>query len=155
VEKTVANINMDGVNAFGKTLDMSIIGQGQSEIEDLAKQELEKDGRYAAPDPKPEAGSYYRSDHFNFAKKGIPSLYLKTGIDVVGKGKEFGKQVREEYNSKHYHQTSDEIDTSWNMEGAIQDLLIYFKVGLSMANDEKFPQWKPGSEFKAIREGKK
>jgi Zn-dependent M28 family amino/carboxypeptidase len=155
VEKTVANINMDGVNPFGKTLDMSIIGEGQSEIEDLAKKELEKDGRYAAPDPKPEAGSYYRSDHFNFAKKGIPSLYLKTGIDVAGKGKEYGKQIREEYNSKHYHQTSDEIDTaSWTMEGAMQDLLIYFKVGLSMANDEKFPQWKPGSEFKAIREGK-
>ncbi|HLO80811.1 MAG TPA: M28 family metallopeptidase [Chitinophagaceae bacterium] len=155
-EKTVANINMDGVNPFGKTLDMSIVGQGQSEIEDLAKQELEKDGRYAAPDPKPEAGSYYRSDHFNFAKKGIPALYLKTGIDVVGKGKEYGKQIREEYNSKNYHQTSDEIDpATWTMEGAMQDLAIYFRVGLTLAREEKFPQWKAGSEFKAIREGKK
>ncbi len=155
-EKTVANINMDGVNPFGKTLDMSVVGQGQSEIEDMAKLELEKDGRYAAPDPKPEAGSYYRSDHFNFAKKGIPALYLKTGIDVVGKGKEYGKQIREEYNSKHYHQTSDEIDpATWTMEGAMQDLSVYFRVGLKLAGEETFPQWKPGSEFKAIREGKK
>ncbi|HSF46083.1 MAG TPA: M28 family metallopeptidase [Chitinophagaceae bacterium] len=156
LDKTVANINMDGVNPYGKTLDMSIIGQGQSEIEDLAIRELEKDGRYAAPDPKPEAGSYYRSDHFNFAKKGIPSLYLKTGIDVEGKGKDFGKQIREEYNSKHYHQTSDEIDpASWTLEGTMQDLRIYFRVGLIMASDEKFPKWKEGSEFKAIRDGKK
>jgi Zn-dependent M28 family amino/carboxypeptidase len=154
--KTVANINMDGVNPFGKTLDMSVVGQGQSEIEDYAKEELEKDGRYAAPDPKPEAGSYYRSDHFNFAKIGIPALYLKTGIDVVGKGKEYGKQIREEYNNKNYHQTSDEIDAnSWTLEGTMQDLSIYFKVGLRMASEEKFPKWKTGSEFKAIREGKK
>ncbi len=155
-EKTLANINMDGVNPLEKTLDMSILGQGQSDLEDLAEEEMKKDGRYISPDPKPEAGSYYRSDHFNFAKKGIPALYMKTGIDVVGKGKEYGHQIKEDYNTNHYHRPSDEVDPAkWTMEGAIPDLSILFRVGQQIISTEAFPKWKDGSEFKAAREGKK
>jgi Zn-dependent M28 family amino/carboxypeptidase len=154
-EKTLANINMDGVNPLEKTLDMSILGQGQSDLEDIAEEEMKKDGRYISPDPKPEAGSYYRSDHFNFAKKGIPALYMKTGIDVVGKGKEYGHQIKENYNTNHYHRPSDEVDpVKWTMEGAIPDLSILFRVGQRILSAEAFPKWKEGSEFKAAREGK-
>lgn len=154
-EKTLANINMDGVNPLEKTLDMSILGRGQSDLEDLAEEEMKKDGRYISPDPKPEAGSYYRSDHFNFAKKGIPALYMKTGIDVVGKGKEYGHQIKEEYNTNHYHRPSDEVDpVKWTMEGAIPDLSILFRVGQRILATDAFPKWKEGSEFKAAREGK-
>ena len=92
----------------------------------------------------------------NFAKAGIPALYVKNGIDVVGKGKEFGKKLQDEYTEKNYHQPSDEYDPStWTVEGAINDLKLLFQVGKRLAFEEKWPQWKPGSEFKAIREGKK
>ena len=96
-EKTVANINMDGVNPYGKMKDVSVIGVGQSEMDDLLDEELKKLGRYAAPEPNPVVGYYFRSDHFNFAKIGIPALYIGTGIDHVEKGKEYGKQLQEEY----------------------------------------------------------
>lgn len=154
--KTVANINMDGLNRFTKTKDIAVIGEGQSDLEDYIKEEVEKEGGYISFDSHPEAGYYYRSDHFNFAKAGIPALYVKNGIDVVGKGKEFGKKLQDEYTEKNYHQPSDEYDPStWTVEGAINDLKLLFQVGKRLAFEEKWPQWKSGSEFKAIREGKK
>ena len=117
------------------------------------KEELEKGGGYIAFENHPEAGFYYRSDHFNFAKAGIPALFIENGIDDVAKGKEFGKKMQEEYNDKDYHQPSDEYDpATWTLEGAINDLKILFKVGKRIAFEEKMPMWKPGSEFKAIRE---
>ena len=154
--KTVANINMDGLNRFTKTKDIVVIGEGQSELEDYMKEEVEKAGGYISFDTHPEAGYYYRSDHFNFAKAGIPALYIKNGIDVEGKGKEFGKKLQEEYTEKNYHQPSDEYDEStWTMDGAINDLKLLFQVGKRLAYEEKWPEWKSGSEFKALREAKK
>lgn len=154
--KTVANINMDGLNRFAKTKDITIVGPGQSDLEDYLKEEVEKDSGYISFDSHPEAGYYYRSDHFNFAKAGIPALYVNSGIDVVGKGKEVGQKLKDDYTSKNYHQPSDEYDAAiWTMEGAIIDLKLLFRVGKRLAFEEKMPQWKPGSEFKAIREGKK
>ena len=154
--KTVANINIDGLNPFIKTKDIVVVGEGQSELEDYIKEEVEKEGGYISFETHPEAGYYYRSDHFNFAKAGIPALYLETGIDVIGKGKEFGKKLQDEYTAKNYHQPSDEYDAStWTMDGAINDLKLLFQVGKRLAFEETFPQWKSGSEFKAIREGKK
>jgi len=156
VDKTVANINMDGLNRFSKTRDITIVGQGQSELEDYLKEEVEKDSGYISFESHPEAGYYYRSDHFNFAKAGIPALYIKTGIDVVGKGKDFGQQLEDQYREKDYHRPSDEYDeNTWTMEGAIHDLKLLFRVGKRLAFEEKWPQWKPGSEFKATREGKR
>lgn len=154
--KTVANINMDGMNRFTRTKDMTIIGVGQSDLEDYLREEVEKDSGYISPDTHPEAGYYYRSDHFNFAKAGIPALDASAGIDVVGKGKAFGQKLEDEYTEKNYHKPSDEYDAAtWTMDGAIKDLKLLFKVGRRLAFETSMPQWKEGSEFKAVREGKK
>jgi len=156
VNKTAANINMDGLNRFTKTKDIIVIGEGQSDLEDYLKEEVEKTGGYISFDVHPEAGYYYRSDHFNFAKAGIPALYIKTGIDVEGKGTAYGKKIQDDYTANNYHQPSDEYDAAtWTLEGAINDLKLLFRVGKRLAFEEKWPAWKPGSEFKAAREAKK
>ncbi|MEO7984637.1 MAG: M28 family metallopeptidase [Bacteroidota bacterium] len=155
-DKTIANINMDGLNRFTKTKDITIVGEGQSDLEDYLKDEAEKDSGYISFDTHPEAGYYYRSDHFNFAKVGIPALYTKTGVDVVGKDTAYGKKIENDYREKNYHRPSDEFDpATWTLEGGIKDLKLLFRVGRRLASEEKMPQWKSGSEFKAIREGKK
>ncbi len=152
VSKTLANINMDGINNLGKTKDIIIVGQGQSELEDYLKEAAQKLNREITYEQHPEAGSYYRSDHFNFAKVGIPALYTSNGVDVEGKGKEYGKQKDDDYTEKHYHRPSDEYNNEWNLEGGIEDLKLLFLVGKRIATEEKWPQWKEGSEFKVIRE---
>ena len=153
VKKTLANINVDGLSRFGVTKDMVVVGQGQSDLEDYLKEELTKQGEYIAFENHPEAGYYYRSDHFNFAKAGIPALFIETGIDDIAKGKEYGKKMQDEYNDKNYHQPSDEYDpATWTMEGAINELKILFNVGKRIAFQKEWPKWKEGSEFKAIRE---
>jgi Zn-dependent M28 family amino/carboxypeptidase len=153
VNKTVANINMDGLNRFGKTNDMVVVGQGQSELEDYLKEAIEKTGGYLSFDTHTEAGYYYRSDHFNFAKVGIPALFANNGVDVVGKGKEYGESLENEYTSKNYHQPSDNYDAkTWTGDGAINDLKLLFTIGRRMGFENSFPKWKEGSEFKLIRE---
>ena len=153
--KTAANINMDGLNRFGKTKDIIVIGEGQSDLEDYLKEEVEKKGGYISFDTHPEAGSYYRSDHFNFAKVGIPALYTGNGIDVIGKGKEYGQKIEDDYTDHNYHQPSDNYNAAtWTMEGAISDLQLLFLVGKRIASEGKWPAWKPSSEFKAIRDKK-
>ena len=155
VSKTVANINMDGLNRFSKTKDIVVIGEGQSELEDYLKEEVERDGRYISFDMHPEAGSYFRSDHFNFAKVGVPALYAKNGIDVIGKDKAYGEKIKDDYTSNNYHQPSDNYDAStWTMEGAISDLKLLFLLGRRLAFEKTWPQWKATSEFKAIRDKK-
>ncbi|WP_026966132.1 M28 family metallopeptidase [Algoriphagus terrigena] len=152
-EKTVANINMDGINPYGKMKDVSIIGAGQSEMEDLLNVELEKLGRYSAPEPNPVAGYYFRSDHFNFAKIGIPALYFGTGIDHFEKGKEYGKQLQEDYTANYYHKPNEEYDPArWNLDGAVDDVQLLYNVGKSLANSDKWPAWKQTSEFKSVRD---
>lgn len=151
--KTAANINMDGLNPYEKTNDIIVVGAGQSELEGYLKEAAEKAGRKIAYEHHPEAGYYYRSDHFNFAKAGIPALYTETGVDVVGKGEEYGRQIEEEYRAKHYHRPSDEYDPkTWTLTGGIEDLKLLFKVGKRLAFENKWPQWKQGSEFKAARD---
>ena len=156
INKTVANINMDGINWFGKTKDVIVIGEGQSSLEDYLKDETDKVNRYISFDTHPEAGYYYRSDHFNFAKAGVPSLYIKVGTDAIGKEKGYGKKMIDDYTKNNYHRPSDEYNAStWKLDGAIDDLQLLFKVGRRLAFDHQWPVWKPGSEFKAIREAKK
>jgi Zn-dependent M28 family amino/carboxypeptidase len=154
--KTAANINMDGLNRYTKTKDIIVIGEGQSDLEDYLKEEVEKAGGYISFDTHPEAGYYYRSDHFNFAKVGIPALYTENGIDVIGKDKAYGQKLNDDYTDHNYHQPSDNYDaTTWTMEGAISDLKLLFLVGRRIAFEEKWPEWKPASEFKAIRDKRK
>ncbi len=154
--KTVANINMDGLNTFTATKDIIVVGEGQSDLEDYLKEEVEKDSGSISYETHPEAGYYYRSDHFNFAKAGIPALYTETGVDVIGKGKEYGLQLQKEYTEKNYHRPSDEYDAAtWTMEGGIKDLKLLFRVGKRLVFENKWPQWKAGSEFKAIRDKSK
>ncbi len=153
--KTVANINMDGLNYYGTTRDIIVVGQGQNELEDYLKEEAARTGRVIAYESHPEAGFYYRSDHFNFAKVGIPALYTESGTQVIGKDENYGKKKGEEYTEKNYHRPSDEYDpNTWVLDGAIEDLKLFFQVGLRAANTTTWPQWKEGSEFKAIREKK-
>ena len=152
LNKTVANINMDGLNNKGATKDIIIVGKGQSDLEDSLKIEAERMGRYIAFETHPEAGYYYRSDHFNFAKLGVPSLYTSSGIDVIGKGKAYGQQKDDQYREKHYHRPSDEYNSSWDLTGAIDDLKLLFLVGKHLADSDAWPGWKNDSEFKAIRD---
>lgn len=152
-EKTVANINIDGVNPNGKTKDIVVVGEGQSELEDYLIDEAKRVGRYVAPEPNPVAGYYFRSDHFNFAKVGIPALYTGEGIDNVEKGKEFGKQLQDDYVAKYYHKPSDEYNTElFKLDGSIEDIKILFNVGKRLSMEKTWPQWKATSEFKPIRD---
>jgi Zn-dependent M28 family amino/carboxypeptidase len=153
--KTVANINIDGVNPYEKTKDIIIVGQDQSELEEYLKEAAKKAGRVISYETHPEAGQYYRSDHFNFAKAGIPALMTSNGVDVIGKEPGYGQKVDDEYTEKHYHRPSDEYDPKkWTFEGGIEDIKLLFQVGKRLAFEEKMPQWKEGSEFKAKRGGK-
>jgi Zn-dependent M28 family amino/carboxypeptidase len=150
--KTVANINIDGLNNYGKTKDMVVVGKGQSELEDLLNSILDQQNRVLSFETHPEAGYYFRSDHFNFAKAGVPALFTESGVDIEGKGIEEGKRLQDEFTEKYYHQPSDEYNNSWKMEGAVADLDIFFRLGQQLASGHVWPGWKEGSEFKAIRD---
>ncbi|MCD2423760.1 M28 family metallopeptidase [Niabella pedocola] len=150
--KTVGVLNVDEVNNYGRTKDIMVVGQGQSEMEDLLKEEAGKQGRYISYDATPEAGHYFRSDHFSFAKAGVPALAQGFGIDVAGKDKEYGKKMQEAFNAQHYHSPSDEYQTSWDLSGAVEDLQLLFMVGKRLAYGHTWPGWKAGSEFKAERD---
>ncbi|MDO6389357.1 M28 family metallopeptidase [Pontibacter sp. BT731] len=152
-EKTVANINMDMMNPYGKTKDVVLYGIGQSELEDYIKAEAEAAGRYIAPEANPEAGLYYRSDHFNFAKIGIPALFIGPGVDLVEGGKEAGKQKLDEYYANYYHKAADQMHPGYKVDGTVEDLKLLYQVGKRLAGSTEWPQWKAGSEFKAVRDG--
>lgn len=153
LEKTVANINMDGLNWFGRTRDIVVVGSGQSDLEDYLREEANKTGRYVSPEPSPEAGYYFRSDHFNFAKAGIPALYTDNGIDHVEQGEAYGRKQNQDYVTNNYHQPSDEYDTTrWNLEGAVEDLQLLYRVGTRVASQDQWPAWKDNSEFKGARD---
>lgn len=152
INKTVANINIDGINNMGKTRDMTISGAGQSDLEDYLAEELKAQGRYVAPELHPEAGHYFRSDHFNFAKVGVPSITAGSGIDNIEKGKDWGKKFADEYTEKLYHQPADQYDPKrWNLDGGIEDIKLLFLLGKKVASATTWPKWKDGSEFKALR----
>lgn len=154
-EQTVANINMDGLNPYGKMKDIIVIGKGQSDLEDILIEEAQHQGRYVVPDNESEKGYYFRSDHFNFAKIGIPALFIATGTDHFEKGKAYGQQLKDAYTREHYHQPSDQFDPATiNSDGAVEDLVLLFQIGKKLALNDQWPQWKTGSEFKALRESK-
>jgi Zn-dependent M28 family amino/carboxypeptidase len=152
IARTVANLNMDGISVWGRTRDIEVIGYGNSTLEDLLRNFAQLQGRVVTADSEPEKGRFYRSDHFEFAKVGVPALYLKPGIDHIGRPSGYGKQKSDEYTAHDYHKVSDEIKPDWDLSGAVEDLRLLLKVGESVAQQERFPEWKAGSEFKARRE---
>jgi Zn-dependent M28 family amino/carboxypeptidase len=150
--KTVAMINVDGLNIWGPTKDMVVIGYGQSNLDDILGDILAAEGRTISPDAESEKGFYYRSDHFAFARKGVPALYSDSGVDVIGEPDGWGMEKRREYNRDRYHTPQDEYHDSWNLEGAAQDMAVLFRVGLRLATSDLEPQWSDTSEFKRVRE---
>jgi Zn-dependent M28 family amino/carboxypeptidase len=154
LSKTVANINMDAFIPVGRTKDVVIVGKGQSDLEDYAEAAAAKQGRFLRGDFNPSAGSYFRSDHFNFAKVGVPALYLKTGVNSIKNGEAWGKAQLEDHNLNRYHAPSDEYVPNWDLSGIIEDMQLLFNVGYRLSNESTWPGWKTGSEFKAARDKK-
>ncbi|MBL4581640.1 MAG: M28 family peptidase [Gammaproteobacteria bacterium] len=149
---TVANINIDVLNTYGPMHDIVVVGSGSSELEAYLEEAATSQGRHLVEEPNPERGYYYRSDHFNFAKAGVPALYAESGEDSVEFGKEWGAEQAQDYNENRYHAPSDEYDPSWNLEGAAQDIQLYFKVANKLSRESSFPNWLEGNEFKSIRD---
>ena len=152
LKKTVADINMDGMNLLGRTSDVEIVGMGQSTLDDELRAAAMQQGRVVKPDAEPEKGYYYRSDHFNFAKVGVPALDPSEGLDFLGKPPGWGMKMRDKYTREDYHKPSDQIKPYWDLSGAVQDLQLLGEVGYRIANLKTFPIWKTGSEFKAKRD---
>jgi len=150
--KTLANINMDGANPFGPTSDMATVGYGASTIDDVGSAVAATQGRTMHPEAHPENGSYYRSDHFEFAKVGVPSYYPKNGRSYIGQPADFAEKVVQDYIAKDYHKVSDEVKPDWTFAGAAQDTEFLLQVGLRIANGDTWPAWKPSNEFKARRD---
>jgi len=152
LNKTVADLNMDALGDYGETNDFSITGKGQNDLEDFVLDFAKQEGKKVTGDKNPGAGGYYRSDHFNFAKVGVPALDMNNGAESTTHGEAWGKAQQKEYGDKHYHQPSDNYSPSMNADGMAEVANLLFKVGDKLANESTFPGWKNGSEFKAVRE---
>jgi Zn-dependent M28 family amino/carboxypeptidase len=152
LNKTVADLNMDALGDYGETNDFAITGKGQNELEDYVELFTNQDGKKVTGDKNPGAGGYYRSDHFNFAKVGVPALDINNGAESTQHGEAWGKQKQKEYNDQHYHQPSDNYSSTMDAAGMAEVANLLFKVGNKLANETTFPSWKNGSEFKAVRE---
>ena len=150
--QTLADINMDVVNLWGPTSDIVSVGFGQSTLDDVLAECARPHGRVVRPDPEPELGMYYRSDHFEFAKQGVPALNVKAGMDHVGKPADYGERRRHEYTKRDYHKVSDEVKSDWDLSGAVADARLLLEVGHRLAEGDAYPEWKAGSEFRARRE---
>jgi Zn-dependent M28 family amino/carboxypeptidase len=152
-KKTVANINIDALDSPEKMKDLTITGYGQSEMDEYAEEAAIKQNRYIIPDPEAEKGYFFRSDHFNFAKIGIPALYASGAYEGFNKSIEEIKEYNDYYRINKYHQPSDEYNPeTTELSGVQQDLQLFFNVGLKLSNEDYFPKWYEGSEFKAARE---
>lgn len=149
---TVAGINMDGLNIIGPVQDMIVVGMGNSELESYLEDAVKAQDRYLAREPTPEKGYFYRSDHFNLAKVGVPVLYTEAGVDSVEHGKAWGLAQQEAYVASRYHKPGDEYQASWDLQGAVQDLQIFFAIGKRITNETSYPNWLEGNEFRAIRD---
>ncbi len=152
LKNTLADINMDVLNLWGKTSDMTIIGLGNSTLDDTATEVLKAHGRTVVGDPDPGKGGFYRSDHFEFAKEGVPALDPDPGTNYIGKPADYGKQKRDYYTEHDYHKPSDEVKPDWDLAGAVEDLQVFFEIGVNVSNTKDIPLWKPGTEFKAKRD---
>jgi Zn-dependent M28 family amino/carboxypeptidase len=152
LNKTVAGINMDVMNVYGPMRDVQVFGYGASELEPLLDKYAKAQGRYIAPEPTPEDGFYYRSDHFQLARFGVPMLYARGGVDSVAHGKDWGLAQRRDYTANYYHKVNDEFSPAWDLRGSQQDLWLFYLVGQELANSALWPNWYEGKEFKAARD---
>ncbi len=152
LHKTVATINLDAMSVIGRVRDFTVVGIGSSELEDILRPIAEAQGRVLQPESAPQNGFYFRSDHFNFAKAGVPSLYAKGGVDHFEKGEEFGKQLAADYTANRYHKPGDEFDPNWDLAGVKEDLDALFAVGQQIVTSDIWPNWYATSAFKATRE---
>jgi Zn-dependent M28 family amino/carboxypeptidase len=152
LERTVANINIDGVNQWGRTNDIVIVGMGHSTMDDEFTAVVQAKGRRIVPDPEPEKGFFFRSDQFELAKMGVPVLYTDAGVDFIGRDSTYGHTKREDYTAKDYHQVTDEVKPDWDLSGGEEDARLLFEVGYRVAQKADWPAWKPGAEFKARRD---
>jgi Zn-dependent M28 family amino/carboxypeptidase len=152
LERTLAVLNLEMPNVYGKTSDLTVYGLGASDLDDYAREAAAQQGRVLKADPAPEQGWYYRSDHFPFAKAGVPAMWAGGGDDYVGKPPDYGRRVREEYVANRYHKPADKVRDDWDLSGAIEDFQVYFSIGSRVASAERYPEWKPGAEFRARRE---
>ena len=150
--RTVAVFNTDGLNVHGRTRDVTIVGLGLSDLDDVVRRAAAAQGREVKGDPMPEKGSYFRSDHFPFAQKGIPSIHAGGGMEYVGKPAGYGTQIREDYIRNDYHKPSDRVRADWDLSGAVEDLDLYLRAGYELASGPAWPEWKPGAEWKALRD---
>jgi Zn-dependent M28 family amino/carboxypeptidase len=152
LRRTVGGINMDRLNFRGRMSDVVVIGHGNSEMEDILAEIAGQSGRTVTPEATPEKGYYYRSDHFNFAKKGVPFLYARGGTVDREHGAGYVARRNAEYVANRYHSPADEIQSDWDVEAAVEDLHLFFNIGYRVANSDRWPQWYEGNEFRAIRE---
>jgi Zn-dependent M28 family amino/carboxypeptidase len=151
LEKTLADINLDSMNVWGKARDIEDLSLGFSTIDDLLAAAAKQQGRTAIPDSRPDKGKIYRADNFEFSKVGLPSLYIGKGEHLLSRS-ETAPLRSDEYDSTDYHQVTDDVRPDWDLSGCVQDVQLLFEVGYEVANGDKFPEWKPRSEFKAKRE---
>jgi Zn-dependent M28 family amino/carboxypeptidase len=152
LNKIVGGINLDALQPDGPAKDVVVVGYGSSQMEDILKKVLAGQKRTISPDPKPEAGHFYRSDHISLSKKGVPMLYLNSGTDLVKGGKAAGEAFAKHYEENDYHQPSDQFHEEWDWSGIEQDAKAAYEVINTLANSREWPAWYPGNEFKAIRE---
>jgi Zn-dependent M28 family amino/carboxypeptidase len=149
---TLAAINIDVMNLWGRTRDVVVVGFGASDLDDYLRNAAAEQSRVLVPDPEPEKGYYYRSDHFNFAKAGVPALNVDAGVDYLGKPEGYGQEKRDHYTNVDYHAPSDELKSDWDLTGLAEDAKLLLAVGYRVAQAGTYPEWKPGNEFKAIRD---
>ncbi len=150
--KTVADLNIDALSAAGPAKDVTTSGDGKVDLQDMLVAKVKEEGRYFTPDPVPQAGHFYRSDHFPFAKRGVPAISVGSGNDLVKGGKEAGEKAEAEYNANRYHQPADEWSADWDLSGQAMDIGLFYKVGADLANSRTWPEWQAGSEFKDLRD---
>jgi Zn-dependent M28 family amino/carboxypeptidase len=152
LSESVAVINVDGLNIFGPTRDIVVVGHGRSELDAVVAVAAANRDRTLRPDPEPEKGYFFRSDHFEFARRGVPSLFLGAGLEDLRYGEDWARARHEQYTAERYHKPGDEWDPTWNLEGAVEDLRLMFDVGLLLADSDDWPAWVEGSEFRQIRD---
>lgn len=152
LNRTLANVNVDGMNMWGRTSDVTVIGMGASDLDDYLSTAAKEQNRIPMPDPESEKGFYYRSDHFNFAKVGVPALYIDDGTTFIDKPAGYGKQKRDDFTRLDYHKPSDQVKPDWDLSGLAEDGKLLFAVGYRVAMAPTYPEWKAGNEFKAVRD---
>ncbi len=152
LRQIAGGVNMDSLNVNGATRDIVLVGGGKSELEDYLARAASAQGRTLKPEPTPEKGYYFRSDHFSFAKLGVPMLYTDPGEDLVNGGAARGKALAQDYVEHRYHSPKDEYDPNWDWSGAVQDLELWYSIGRDLADSDAWPNWRTSSEFRTVRD---